>query len=56
MDRKRSAVEIFLTMENGKYVDNQEFMPCKMTYFGWPFKIAEMDRKMLSNESPKSLT
>ena len=56
MDRKRSAVEIFLTMENGKYVDNQEFMPCKMTYFCWPFKIAEMDRKMLSNESPKSLT
>ena len=56
MDRKRSAVEIFLTMENGKYVDNQEFMPCKMTYFCWPFKIAEMDRKMLSNESPNSLT
>ena len=26
MDRKRSAVEIFLTMENCKYVDNQEFM------------------------------
>ena len=35
MNRKRSAVEIFLTMENCKYVDNQVFMqaPDRMTYF-----------------------